>query len=75
MAEGLSHSAIALLRLQFQATLKGFWAHFSATDNWVEKAGVIREVNGHFVEPDVSHAGAILHRSRAHATAERVCSP
>src|SRR4051812_559391 len=49
MAEGLSHSAIGLLRLQFEATLKGFWVQFAATDNWIEKAGVIREVNGHLV--------------------------
>jgi hypothetical protein len=60
MAEGLSHSAIGLLRLQFEATLKGFWVQFAATDHWIEKAGVIREVNGHLVEPELPKVGEML---------------
>ncbi len=60
MAEGLSHSAIGLLRLQFEATLKGFWVHFVATDTWIEKAGVIREVNDQLVEPDVPSVREML---------------
>jgi hypothetical protein len=60
MADGLSHSAIGLLRLQFEATLKGFWVHFVATDPWIEKAGVIREVNGQLVEPDLPNVGEML---------------
>lgn len=60
MAEGLSHSGIGLLRLQFEATLKGFWVRFAATDHWIEKAGVIREVNGHLVEPELPKIGEML---------------
>ncbi|TPG04130.1 hypothetical protein EAH88_18655 [Rhodanobacter glycinis] len=60
MAEGLSHSAIGLLRLQFEATLKGFWVHFVATDPWIEKASVIREVNDHLVEPDLPNVSEML---------------
>lgn len=60
MAEGLSHSAIALLRLQFEATLKGFWVRFAATDNWIEKAGVIREINSRLVEPELPNVGEMI---------------
>ena len=60
MGDGLNHSAIGLLRLQFEATLKGFWVKFAATDHWIEKAGVIREVNGHIVEPEFPKVGEML---------------
>jgi hypothetical protein len=60
MTEGLSHSAIGLLRLQFEATLKGFWVHFVATDPWIEKAGVICEINDKLVEPDLPNVGEML---------------
>lgn len=60
MGDGFNHSGIALLRLQFETTLKAFWLQFSATENWIEKAGVIREVNGHLVEPELPSTGGML---------------
>jgi hypothetical protein len=60
MGDGLNHLAIGLLRLQFEATLKGFWVKFAATDHWIERAGVIREFNGHLVEPELPKVGEML---------------
>lgn len=60
MADGLNHSGIGLLRLQFEATLKAFWVRFAAADSWIEKIGVIREVNHQLVEPDLPVVGKML---------------
>ncbi|WP_448110032.1 DUF6988 family protein [Luteibacter jiangsuensis] len=51
----LFHSAIALLRLQFEATLKAFWVAHAAADGWIEKMGSlrVRDSDGRVHEPDM----------------------
>ncbi|MBB3227581.1 hypothetical protein FHW69_002204 [Luteibacter sp. Sphag1AF] len=51
MAGGLTHSAIPLLRLQFEATVKGFWVNYAATDDWIGKASTVVLKNNRPVEP------------------------
>lgn len=51
MAGGLTHSAIPLLRLQFEAMVKGFWVKYAAPDKWVDRASVVELKNNRPVEP------------------------
>jgi hypothetical protein len=51
MAGGLTHSAIPLLRLQFEATVKGFWVNYAANDDWIGKAATVVLKNNRPVEP------------------------
>ncbi|SKB27856.1 hypothetical protein [Luteibacter sp. 22Crub2.1] len=49
---GLNHSAIALIRLQFEATLKAFWVWHAATDHWIQLcAQVNKRPDGSVIEP------------------------
>ncbi|MGF6492198.1 hypothetical protein ABIE56_000351 [Luteibacter sp. 621] len=62
MGAGLFHSAIALLRLQFEATLKAFWVAHAATDHWIARMGTVRvrDSDGRIQEPDVPSIGELL---------------
>lgn len=62
MASGRFHPAIALLRLQFEATLKAFWVAYAAPDSWIEKMGTVRlrSSDGRVFEPDVRNVGELL---------------
>lgn len=62
MAAGLFHPAIALLRLQFEVTLKGFWVSHAAPDRWIETMGTVRlrQSDGRAFEPDVPGIGELL---------------
>jgi len=62
MASGLFHPAIALLRLQFEATLKAFWVAHAAPEGWIERMGTVRlrESDGRVFEPDVPKVGELL---------------
>ncbi|SEV96577.1 hypothetical protein [Luteibacter sp. 329MFSha] len=51
MAGRLTHSAIPLLRLQFEATVKGFWVNYAATDEWIGKAATVVLKDNRPVEP------------------------
>ena len=51
ISKGLTHSAIPLLRLQFEATVKGFWVHCAATDEWIGKAATVVLKDNRPVEP------------------------
>jgi hypothetical protein len=51
LAGELTHSAIPLLRLQFEATVKGFWVNYAATDDWIEKAATVVLKDNRPVEP------------------------
>lgn len=51
MASGLTHSAIPLMRLQFEATVKGFWVKFAAREAWIEKVATQETRDGRPVEP------------------------
>lgn len=60
MASGLNHSAIALMRPQFEAVLKAFWVSHAATESWAAHYGVIRQNNGAVVEPDIPRVFEML---------------
>ena len=51
MVDALTHSAIPLLRLQFEATVKGFWVKYAADEEWIRRAGNVELKNGRPVEP------------------------
>jgi len=51
MAGALTHSAIPLLRLQFESTVKGFWVNYAATDDWIGKAATVVLKNNRPAEP------------------------
>jgi hypothetical protein len=51
MAGRLTHSAIPLMRLQFEATVKGFWVNYSASGEWIGRAGTVELKNSRPVEP------------------------
>ena len=51
MGEGLTHSAIPLLRLQFEATVKGFWVRYVASDEWIDRAGKVELKDKRPIEP------------------------
>ena len=51
MGAGLTHSAIALLRLQFEATVKGFWVRYAASDEWIGRAGKVELKDKRPIEP------------------------
>jgi len=59
---GFNHPAIALLRLQFEATLKAFWIAHAATDRWIERMGTVRvrDSDGRVSEPDLPKVGGLL---------------
>ena len=46
LAQGYNHSAIALMRLQFEAVLKAFWVSHAATEEWATRYGMVREKRG-----------------------------
>ena len=49
---GNRDSAIALLRCQFECTIKAFWVAFSASDSWIEKSSTVRlRDDGQVAEP------------------------
>lgn len=62
MGAGIVHPAIALLRLQFEATLKAFWVAHAAGDGWIERMGTVRarDSDGRIHEPDVPTIGELL---------------
>jgi hypothetical protein len=50
--QGLNHSAIALVRLQFEATLKAFWVWHASTDHWIARCAVVeKRPDGSVIEP------------------------
>jgi len=56
---GLDHSAIALIRLQFEATLKAFWVWHAATDHWIQLcAQVNKRPDGSVIEPPQQNTSA-----------------
>lgn len=59
---GLFHPAIALLRLQFEATLKAFWIGHAATDRWVSQMSTVslRESDGRVREPKLPSIGELV---------------
>lgn len=62
MHAGLFHPAIALLRLQFEATLKAFWVAHAATDGWVSQMSTVslRESDGRVREPKLPSIGELV---------------
>jgi hypothetical protein len=60
MASGLNHSAIALMRPQFEAVLKAFWVSHVATEAWSAAYGVVRQHKGAIIEPDMPRVFEML---------------
>lgn len=51
MGSGLPHSAIPLMRLQSEATVKAFWVRFAAGEPWLEKVARQKVKDGRPLEP------------------------
>lgn len=58
---GLNHSAIAIIRLQFEATLKAFWVWHAASDHWIEQCAVVKKgLDGSVIEPPPRRTDALF---------------
>lgn len=72
-AHGQAISALALLRCQFEATVKAFWFHFAATDEKVDRFGNAQaSEEGLLKEPSSKTIAEMIKAMTEHAPAQVV---